>query len=190
MIKNKNKLLLGLGIVIFILGVTIAVLSAMGDFYRYHAFGFDILPKIIFCLIPLLIRVGGIGLIAYSCIRSKPKLLCIGYFGIYGVVLSFTNLIIISIMNMLGGSSFWGAFLNGIYSIPNIIFIAIIGLTFIIFNSKESTQKPVEIHNQEPIISTDINEKIEQVNKLHSLLEIGAITQEEFDAKKKQIFNI
>lgn len=48
----------------------------------------------------------------------------------------------------------------------------------------------INSENKNNSISSDNSIPLEELKKLHELLQIGIITQEEFDAKKKQLLGL
>lgn len=174
--------------ILFLVSSVLLVLSGISVVISYISTIsiFDDPSYCIMNIVATIIQIVGYALIIYSCLMSKYKLLCIGYFGVCNILSQFVfmirDVIILdhSFMQAVGGN------------LRVIIVNAMIGFAFLMFFIKEPipkpvAPKPVETNNQNSNISTDITEKVERLNKINSLLEMGAITQEEFDEKKKQI---
>ena len=167
--KKKNPLFHVCGIVFLILagwGILETILNIIqGEFLTI-------------CIASFLQAVG-YAAVAVSCYASNKKLMCISYFGIYGV-----------------GYTFFEAFTTApVVRILEMLAFALVGLCVWKFmneptnnfNNPRVQTSPVQ---NKIIDNTDTTDKIEEIEKLARLYSIGAITAEELDAKKKQILGL
>lgn len=190
MMKNKKTLLKICGILFIVLLIANIVsfslnIKALSIQYKYY----------IATLISSFISIIGCGLIAYSCFKSNIKFVCLSYFGIYSIVPSvvyFIEGLVSSIANYFDDYINFGGLLATIGDtilsyLPRILALVLLGLCFLKCLEESSAPSFAEANLTPTIVSTDVNEKIEQIEKLQKLFDIGAISKDEFEAKKNQI---
>lgn len=147
----------------------------------------------------------GCVLCAVSLFKFNPKLLISGLFGILGIAIRLRNIVLYVIYSIdyLSGYEFdfsviFNYLTNILLNIFEIACIVFLGL-FVLSKIKEA-ETPKTVTNtagvnpgfsQTPYMPPeDLNVKLGRLEKLKNLQEIGAITEEEFEEKKRQILGM
>lgn len=172
------------GYIVYIVGTFLIAFSMFGKFYTLLAVGsaMQALYWVIF------IFTGGkfyykiFVVIAYillaMAVFQRKKSLTMGIISAISVVLSF---VVFQITNY----SWWGAIF---YSVKSTVCESVGVLLACMVLQNTPQIQTVKI--KQPAIAQKTDNRIEELTKLKDLLDTGVISQEEFDAKKKQILGV
>lgn len=189
---SKSKNILPFCGVLFLFLIVINIFRAGASFETAFEQEFDD-AVIRYCLYGVgdIICIIGCALTAYSCFSANRRFLCISYFGIYtvipGLFYFLGNTISYFIYPPRDIVSALVSILSGFLPECGTV---LIGLFFLKFTEESgyTSKKAKAVAPVAPVINT--SEQIARLEKLHSLLDIGAITPEEFEAKKKEILGL
>ena len=191
--RNNKKVLLTIAGIAFVLLVVQQIITTIVRLAQGTSID-------AFVVIRAVLYLAGYAVAAFSCFKFNPKLLLTGLVWILGVATRFVT-ILGEISRALTTAPdyyedflsyfFDTAFANIIVSVPMICAIVFLGL-YCFSQLKESAvvqTGSVNETNRNPI-SENTNDKLERLEKLKALQTTGAITQEEFEEKKKQLLGL
>lgn len=141
-------------------------------------------PQLSFLLNSLLTAVGWVLLILAVYNRSKSKKLCILSVGLHAAGFVVWAIAYIIVANGFDNSIPGTLVINLLTKALTCVPIALAG--FVLQRNEMKTVHP----ETAPVATVDTSERIDKLMKLKELLDSGVLSQEEFEAKKKELLDI
>ncbi len=184
---DKKKLLL------LLTGVFFAIAAVLQIIYCIMHLGYGVN---IISLIPYAI---GFAVVSFSCFKFNPKLLLAGLFFIIGAATRIFDLIR-NIYETTDSIYYYGDFddfveilfeiLGALLPICGFVLLGLYCFSQLNESAPIQTSSADEMEQSDNPTPANTNDTIERLEKLKKLQLTGAITEEEFEAKKKQLLGL